>query len=163
MVIDIRQALQFEASYLTKLALRSKAHWGYPDEFMEKCKKELSIFPEDIEKELLEYRVAEIGNTIVGFYKLERISGIVFELHSLFVEPRHIGSGVGRALIDHAKNTARELGGHVITLQSDTYTDAFYSQMGAIRIGNKESCSISGRLLSVFEINLMGFGCNRVA
>ncbi|CAB1063545.1 Acetyltransferase, GNAT family [Olavius sp. associated proteobacterium Delta 1] len=99
MTVTIRNAVPDEAGLLTDLALRSKAYWGYSDEFMEACREELSVPAINIASSRMHYSVAEHHCNIVGFYAIERLSGSEFELNALFVEPRHIGSGVGRALI----------------------------------------------------------------
>ena len=39
----IRQARVDEARLLSDLALRSKAHWGYPPEFIECCRAKTSV------------------------------------------------------------------------------------------------------------------------
>ena len=41
----IRSARPEEAETLSALALRSKAYWGYPADFMEACREELTLTP----------------------------------------------------------------------------------------------------------------------
>jgi hypothetical protein len=41
----VRRALPSEATVLTALARRSKAHWGYSEEFMRSCENELTYLP----------------------------------------------------------------------------------------------------------------------
>lgn len=41
----IRPARDTELDALTALVLRSKAHWGYSDEFMRACAAELTVSP----------------------------------------------------------------------------------------------------------------------
>jgi GNAT superfamily N-acetyltransferase len=136
------------------LAMRSKAYWGYSDTFMEKCRAELSVQASDIEDSDFQYSVGELKNKIVGFYAIKRLSPSEFELTALFVESDHIGAGVGRALIGHAKKRAVGLGGHVLTIQSDPNADEFYRAAGGVLTGTRESGSIRGRYLPVFKIML---------
>ena len=63
--------------------------------------------------------VAELRSEIVGFYALEYLYESEFELEALFVEPKYIGSGIGRALITHATNYAAAFGGDTLIIQCD--------------------------------------------
>jgi N-acetylglutamate synthase-like GNAT family acetyltransferase len=99
MTILIRDAVPDEAALLSDLARRSKEYWGYSDEFMEACRQELTVLPSNIKSSRMHYSVAERQSNLVGFYAIARLSGSEFELDALFVEPIHMGSGVGQALI----------------------------------------------------------------
>ena len=41
--IIIRRAARHEAGALSRLAMRSKASWGYDADFMERCRPELTV------------------------------------------------------------------------------------------------------------------------
>ena len=97
---QIRQALPSEVEYLSELAFRSKAYWGYSDQFMKACLEELTVDECYIENNPT--FVIEAAGNAVGFYSLERISAAEVELSLLFVEPDFIGKGYGRKLITHA-------------------------------------------------------------
>ena len=53
------------------------------------------------------------------------------DLNTLFVEPRHIRGGVGRALLAHAVAEARQRGAERLT---DPNAPGFYERNGAVRI-----------------------------
>ena len=154
MVYTIRNAISDEAAILSSLALRSKAYWGYSQEFLAACRQELSVASEEIEAEIYCHAVADNKGLIVGFYALKRLSAKKFELEALFVEPDHIGTGIGRALMTHALTSVRSQGGDSIIIQSDPYAARFYEAAGGVRIGKRESGSIPGRHLPVYEITL---------
>jgi N-acetylglutamate synthase-like GNAT family acetyltransferase len=151
--MNIRDAAEHEAGLLSDLALRSKAHWGYSRDFLDACRAELTYSDEDLCD--LTCVVAEVEGEIVGFYALERLSPTMVELEALFVEPACIGRGYGRALIEHAKSTARRMEATAISIQSDPYAEAFYRAAGAERVGTRESDSISGRMLPLLDIPLL--------
>ena len=144
-----------EAQALSDLAMRSKAHWGYPADFMEACREELTVSPEAIAAERFVYRVAEVENALVGFYCLERLSRAGVELDALFVEPACIGSGTGGRLLRHALRAAVGLGARSLFVQSDPGAEAFYVAMGAERIGSSPSASIPGRELPLLRFELV--------
>ena len=75
-------------------------------------------------------------------------------LNKLFVEPRHICSGVGRALLAHAVAEARQLGAERLTIRTDPNAAGFYERNGAARIGEVPSDAVPGRLLLLYELGL---------
>ena len=140
----LRPARAEEAGELTELALRSKAHWGYDADFIAACRAELTIVPGDVEARRV--TVAEVGGRVVGFYTLDGAPPVV-ELGQMFVEPTHIGGGIGRALWRHAVATAARLGSAGLTIEADPHAEAFYLAMGATRTGTVPSGSVAGREL----------------
>ena len=154
MSYEVRAAIPAEADILSHLAMRSKAFWGYSQEFLDACEQELSVSPEDIEAETYHHEVAENAGNIFGFYALKRLSGNKYELEALFVEPDYIGTGIGRALMTHALKRVRLEGGASVIIQSDPYAVRFYKAAGGVLIGERESESIPGRYLPLYEIKL---------
>ncbi|MEI9886193.1 MAG: GNAT family N-acetyltransferase [Rhizomicrobium sp.] len=77
--------------------------------------------------------VAERDDAILGFY------GLVVEgepdLDLMFVSDAARGSGIGRALFDHMKETARRRGIASIRIGSHPPAASFYERMGAERCG----------------------------
>jgi GNAT superfamily N-acetyltransferase len=151
-LITIRDAAPDEAAYLSALALRSKAYWGYSREFIQSCKTELTYRPSQIADERYHFVVAQLDAAAVGFYALEAISPRQFELEALFVDPQHIGAGVGRQLMQHALDSVAAKSGESLLIQGDPNAEKFYLAAGAKLIGTRESGSISGRHLPLFEI-----------
>ena len=149
-----REAISGDAAFLTNLAIRSKAHWGYSTEFMEACVDELTVSSANIAKGDFHYVVAVIDEEVVGFYELEGLSGDEIELGALFVDPDHIGTGVGKALIERVKRHAVNLGASKLNIQGDPNAEKFYRSAGGEPTGNKESESIPGRFLPTFQISL---------
>jgi GNAT superfamily N-acetyltransferase len=134
--------------------MRSKAYWGYTEEFMLACRDELSHSPEQIEAPDFLFKVAEVAGAVAAFYALARISSPDVELEALFVEPDHIARGIGRALIEDAKKTAASLGAKRLVIQGDPHAERFYRAAGGTVTGERESSSIPGRFLPVFTIEL---------
>lgn len=133
--------------------MASKAYWGYPAEFMEACCEELSVSSDDLAGDSFSYFVAESDGERVGYYALERISGSGYELDALFVVPAKIGTGIGRRLIEHAKEQVVTNGGSCLLIQGDPNAAEFYRAAGARLTGQRESQSIPGRYLPLFIVN----------
>jgi len=154
MKTKIRNAKANEAQLLTALAMESKAYWGYPAEFMIKCLDELTITEKKLSDAFLHYYVIEKNNTVLGFYALESLNHSKVELEALFVYPKYMGRGYGKALINHAKKLTIKLGAHTMLIQGEPNAAGFYQSVGAIKMGEKESGSISNRFLPIFEISV---------
>lgn len=150
----IREAYPHEAELLSALALRSKAHWGYSPDFLDSCRDELTVDRSRIGS--VDYRcfVAVEENSILGFYALESIAGGVHELDALFVEPAHIGTGIGRLLFKHALQILADCGAVRLIIQGDANATEFYKAAGARQTGTRESGSVPGRYLPLFELEI---------
>lgn len=138
--MKLRPARPDEARLLSDLALRSKAYWGYNDSFIAACKHELTIRRGEMASRHV--TVAEVDGVVAGHYTIDGD-----ELGQLFVDPLHIGRGIGRVLWQHAVGVARDLGIETLSIDSDPHAEAFYLAMGAIRTGSTPSGSIAGRVL----------------
>lgn len=89
---------------------------------------------------------------VIGFYTVKNMSDVVCELEALFVEPKYIGTGVGRSLIQHAISLVSESSAERLIIQGDPNATDFYLAAGAHQIGTRESGSIPGRFLPVFQV-----------
>ena len=152
--ISIRSAVSIEATLLSQLAMRKKAHWGYSSDLMRSCKAELTYLASDIEDDNIEFYVAEIDTAVVGFYCTRRMQADEYELDALFVEPEQIGSGIGKRLVQHAIETVRQNNGQSLVIQGDPHAEDFYVAAGGELIGTRESESVPGRFLPLFRIEL---------
>ena len=147
---SVRLARADECAGLTRLARRSKAVWGYSDEFMARCADELTV----TEEHLPHVVVIETAAGVVGFYALSALEDDRVELEFLFVEPRELRHGYGRRLLAHARAYARDdMRARTIVIQGDPHADAFYRSLGARRVGERASASIEGRMLPLYELD----------
>jgi predicted N-acetyltransferase YhbS len=148
----IRPAQPAEAEQLSELTLRSKGFWGYDEAFLEACRDELSVDADYMEKNPV--YVIEHESRCAGIYSLEQIDVNEVELGLLFVEPKFIGGGLGRQLINHAKQKASELGYSSMLIQGDPNAVSFYLAAGGEPAGQSPSLSIPGRMLPLFRTKL---------
>lgn len=150
--IRIRRAGPGDSKALSTLAFRSKAHWGYDIDFMKRCKDELTYSPADIEASRFRFHVCEIEDELVAFYALEILGEGRAELDALFVKPKFIGQGIGSFLMEHVKSEARLQNVNLVTIQGDPNAEDFYRSIGATPAGYRESASIPGRYLPIFNL-----------
>jgi N-acetylglutamate synthase-like GNAT family acetyltransferase len=142
MSIHIRRAGPHEAGMLTEIAHAAKRHWGYPEQWIELWRDDLTITPEFIARN--EMYVAVIGEEVVGCCAIV-LGEARAELEYMWIKPQHMGAGVGRALFLHAKERAARVGMRLLELSADPNAEGFYARMGAKRIGETQS-EIDGQL-----------------
>lgn len=150
----IRPACPSEDTALSKLAIRSKAYWGYDQNFIDACRDELTYTALKIESPKFDFQVGEVASNIVAFYALEIIDSEYAELEAMFVSPEFIRRGIGACLLEHIKLRSQEKALGRVVIQADEFAAPFYQAMGAAPIGTRESRSISGRQLPVFEVTI---------
>ncbi|HEY5024210.1 MAG TPA: GNAT family N-acetyltransferase [Acidimicrobiales bacterium] len=150
----VRRALTAEVEVLSELALRSKAHWGYDETFIEACREELTVRPQDVEGRQLTVAVQAGTGRILGFYGLLGTGPDEAELSALFVEPAVIGTGIGRLLFDDAVGVAHEAAVRRIRIEADPFAAAFYEHMGATPSGTTPSHSMAGRELPLYVVDI---------
>ena len=141
-----------EASKLTELCLRSKACWGYGEEFMRACEVELTVTASTMCPPSY-FKLAEIDGRIVGMAQVI-LEQDVAKLEKLFVEPSLLRSGAGKALFDWAASMAREAGAGRMVVEADPNAAGFYQRMGAVDDGVAPSGSIPGRILPRLTLRL---------
>ena len=132
MAIEIRRAIPEDADTLTEIAHAAKRHWNYPESWIEQWREDLTITREFITAQ--EVFAATINGEIVGCCALVLTDSLA-EIEHMWIRPERMGSGVGRALFEHARTRAVERGANVLELSADPYAEGFYARMGAKRIG----------------------------
>lgn len=150
----LRRARTEEIEELTALALRSKAHWGYDVWFIEACRDEFTVRPEDVAAHRLTVAVDETTHRLLGFYGLVGTDSNDAELSTLFVEPDVIGTGVGALLFDDAVRAAQDAGFSRFRIEADPFAAGFYEHAGAQAFGSTPSHSIADRELPLFVMDV---------
>lgn len=152
MDVTLRPAAEADIAALAELALRSKGYWGYDDAFLEACRKELTLTAPRLAAERV--RVAERGGRAAGYSSLALHPPHDAELMDLFVDPDHIGGGVGRTLWDDLIGHARSAGARQLRIEADPHAAAWYRRRGARPVGEVPSGSIPGRMLPLLLLEL---------
>ena len=148
----LRPARAGEAESLTSLCMRSKAHWGYDDEFMRLCVPSLTVSEKSITQGRVTVATDEAGRTI-GTVSVGQ-DGDDAELGLMFIDPPAMGGGAGRLLFEAAVQLARKLGCRRMTILADPNAAPFYERMGARFVRHAPSDAIPGRTLPFYEYDL---------
>jgi GNAT superfamily N-acetyltransferase len=131
-MIEIVRATPADASRLTEIAFAAKRHWGYPERWIQTWRDILTMRPEFIGANVA-YCAMEDGGS-VGFYLLTTENDGM-HLDHLWILPRAMGRGIGRALFEHAVEEGKRRGFQTIKIEADPNAEGFYQRMGAKRVG----------------------------
>jgi GNAT superfamily N-acetyltransferase len=146
--IEIRPARPEEAGALSDLSVRSKGHWGYSPEVLERWRPAMVITPDYIRTEVVRSIFAD--DALVGFYALKLHENL---LDHLWLAPEAIGRGIGKTAFLHATAVAHAAGLRTLIIISDADAVGFYLRHGAQKIG--EVCSpLQNRMLPKLAIAL---------
>jgi GNAT superfamily N-acetyltransferase len=151
MQLLIRSPKVEEVRDLTELCLRSKAVWGYDAAFMDACRVELTLRPDDLSTSRI--AVAERAGAILGVAQVKQI-GQEADLAKLFVEPSALRGGIGKVLFAWATDAARSMGATRLAIEADPDAAPFYRRLGARDAGLAPSGSIAGRMLPKLVFDL---------
>lgn len=120
---------------LNEISFKSKAYWGYPDEWMEKWKDDLTMSEEEFfHSNIL---VVEVENRIIGFSSIVE-NAENYELNHLWLLPEIIGKGVGKKLLNKTIEIFVKAEKPIILL-ADPNAEAFYSSQGFVTFDKLES------------------------
>lgn len=136
MDIQIRRAMPEEAAVLTEIAHAAKRHWGYPENWIEHWKGDLTITRDFISNH--EVYVAVTDKEIAGCCALV-VKDSQAELEHMWIRPQYMGAGYGKALFVHVMQRAATLSANAVELSADPNAEGFYKHMGATRIGEVRS------------------------
>ena len=135
-MITIQKVNPDDAARLSRIAYAAKAHWGYPAAWMEEWRDAFTFTREYFETN--ESWAAELDDKPVAFCTLLDKDGIAW-VENLWVLPEHMGLGIGRRLLLHAVEAARERGFNKLQLESDPNAAGFYARLGMHKISERRA------------------------
>lgn len=150
----IRQAYAEEAEKLTELALISKAHWGYPAEWIQKWHDELAVTKEMIENSIAFVAERRRDGQVVGFWCRSVEFSDEPTPGRLFIHPDSMGEGIASMLWQAVKFELLRRGIKSFVIEADPNAVPFYQKIGAKKIGERASQTIPGRKLPVLKVEL---------
>lgn len=128
----IRKGKGEDAAELTRLARLSKASWGYPGAWLREWESELEISAEYIQQNSV--FVAESQGCLIGVVGVgEGPEGP--EIGHLWISPGSQGLGLGRMLVDRAREVAIQEQWTSLRIVSDPFAQPFYERLGAVQVG----------------------------
>jgi GNAT superfamily N-acetyltransferase len=146
----ILRARRVDSADLTRISRAAKRHWGYPEQLLRLWQRDLTVTPGFIARHPVWYAVHR--NRPVGFYAISG-TGDARELEHMWVHPKYIGAGVGRALFAHLLRRLRTMKISRLDVASDPNAEGFYRRMGARRVGVVASTP-EGRVIPLLRLTL---------
>ena len=150
---SFRPARPDELEAITALAIRSKRHWGYSDEFIETLTPELTFRQADLDDERTRVEVLESEGRLIGAIRMRRRTELAY-LEDLWIDPAAIGHGFGRIGFERAADIGREWGKGVVELEADPHAEPFYLHLGCRRVWMSPVTSVPGRSVPLMRYQL---------
>ncbi|WP_332452689.1 GNAT family N-acetyltransferase [Chryseobacterium aquaticum] len=150
-MLKIIKANPDDDKILTEITKKSKAHWGYSDEQMEKWSQDLMISKDYIKKSEV-YKLS-LNDKIIAYYSYLNINENTVKLDNLFVVPEEMRKGYGKTLMNDLINKTKKEKTAKIILEADPNAEKFYEGFGFLKISQIET-SIKNRFLPVMELKL---------
>lgn len=144
--MTFRQAQPNDLPLLNHISVKSKKNWGYPDEWIDKWKPDLTIEERDLVEKTITVGVVE-GN-VVGFCVVKEEEEN-YEILHLWLLPEFIGKGFGSQLLEAGLQQiiSEE---KPILVEADPNAEAFYRRQGFVTFDKSESYP-PGRFLPVMK------------
>jgi N-acetylglutamate synthase-like GNAT family acetyltransferase len=149
--MKIIKAKNTDSKGLTELTLKSKAYWGYSLKQIDEWRDDLTINAKYIETNEV-YSLIE-SNILIGYYSFFSLNKREVVLDNIFVDPKYIGKGYGKILMNHFLQKAKGLGFEKVSLHSEPNAEFFYTKIGFKVIGQLET-SIENRFLPIMELEI---------
>lgn len=134
--LQFRPVVIGETQTINKLVMRSKSHWPYPADYLEKCARTLWI--DEIYISNWPVYMGELNGKQVGVFALKTVDG-ENRLDHLWIDPPYIRKGYGKILFGRAVEEAKRLGWRSFRLAADPYALEFYLKLGGRQIGTVQS------------------------
>ena len=149
--MKIERTVRKDAQDLTELTIRSKSYWNYGKEQIEEWREELTITEKYIDENQI-YKLI-VDNSLIGFYAYLPENETDIKLNYLFVEPKFIGKGYGKILMEDFLKRIENSEFKRVILDADPHAEKFYSRIGFRVIGKLKS-SIKDRFLPIMELKI---------
>ena len=133
MAISFHLATENEIEVISDLIYRSKKHWGYTEESLEKWYPFFYEVKKHIRNSNMEYMKS--GTDIAGVYGLTYHKSRVAILEHFWINHTLIGGGYGNTMFQRVIEVAREHNSDCIEFHADIHAVGFYEKMGCIREG----------------------------
>jgi GNAT superfamily N-acetyltransferase len=129
--VRIRDANMAEAAALAELQRRSSSVWEEDRLALERHPDAIFAPTEAIRQGHVRVAVDDEGS-LLGFCAAFAHADGAWELDDLFVEPEHMRSGVGRALVEDAAARARAAGARRVAVTANPRAYGFYERVGFV-------------------------------
>lgn len=128
--MNLRKALASDAQAIFDLrncSIRSLCKGFYSDDLLSRWTEGVGPSPEFMEFVSQSIYVIESQSTIIGCGALSLIDG---KIDAVFVDPDHVGNGIGRHVVQFLEKIAKENGSTMLQLEATLNAASFYRRLG---------------------------------
>jgi GNAT superfamily N-acetyltransferase len=137
------------------LIARSKAHWNWPEGYLEKALPLHRVSPTYLRSNPC-FEVLDGRDQLIAFFSIV-VSDARVVLDNLWVTPELIGNGIGRQACENVFRLAREQGWTELWVFPDPPAVGFYVKMGFSDSGERVPSRVpGGPIFSTYRIHLSG-------
>uniref|UniRef100_UPI0040477E4A GNAT family N-acetyltransferase n=1 Tax=Roseivirga sp. TaxID=1964215 RepID=UPI0040477E4A len=141
----IEKAKVEDLATLNRIIWEAKIHWGYPDEWMEMWRDELTLQPSDL---ALQQIYVIKSTAILGLCAIKEEADH-YEISHLWIDPQQMKKGLGKQLLK-TSIALTALNHKPILVEADPNAEAFYQSLSFTTYGKKAS-QIEGRFLPLMR------------
>jgi len=150
MKITLRDANRQDSIKLSRMAIASKKHWNYPEEWIRLWADELEIKADFIDRNKV--IIADHEDVTVGFAALS-FTETFAELEHLWILPKYMKNGIGKLLFKSMIEYCKGKDVNEIRIISDPNALNFYQKLGAQQSGFVKSIPEPRKLpLLIFKV-----------
>ena len=146
MTPQISKAQIADLPRLNAICLASKMHWGYPQEWIDRWRPDLTRSQKDLEEQSI-YKI-ENEVEIFGYCAILE-DATNYEVTNLWVLPSYIGQGFGRLLLEKTMEIVVQKAKPIL-VEADPNAETFYARQGFVTYAQKESYP-PGRFLPLMK------------
>lgn len=148
--LAIVRAEEVDCPTLTAISKAAKAHWGYPQEWLDLWEAVLTITP-TLMKEGFIYKLVD-DQEILGFCMLLD-EGDKLEIEHLWIRPKYMGQGLGSCLLQGALDRVIRKSHVTLSVVADPNVTGFYEKFGLVTVDYLPS-QPAGRELPLMQRSL---------
>jgi GNAT superfamily N-acetyltransferase len=137
------------------LISRSRAHWTWPEGYLEKALPLHTISSAYLRSNYC-FEVLDAHDKLIAFFSIVVGSARVV-LDNLWVTPEQIGKGIGRRACEYVFRLAPERGWAEVWVIPDPPAEGFYGKLGFSDTGERVPSRVpGGPIFSTYRIQLIG-------
>jgi N-acetylglutamate synthase-like GNAT family acetyltransferase len=147
--VRIAPAREGSLAAINALVARSKAHWSWPEGYLERSLPLHTLAPTYLRHNYC-FEVLGADGELLAFFAVVASDERVV-LDNLWVEPELIGRGIGRSACEYIVRLAREHGWRKLWVLPDPPAEGFYRKTGFVDTGERVPSRIpEGPVFSVY-------------
>lgn len=150
---QLETPMEQDARALSRISRASKAHWGYPEEWLNLWRADLEVSTDYLRQHHTFVIRLHTDQSFIGFCILSEEGSHLLWVEHLWVLPEYIGRGLGSALLQTALTACIRSEHQAVKVIADPNAAPFYAAKGFVTVDEHPS-QPGDRKLPVMEKRL---------